>query len=176
MKKIKNKAIATQEPDGMSEFLEYCYSQGDGFGVCPQCARPPVRLSVRLHSPHQCKHLVPTPAFVLLCFCCPCLLCARGLLKFWPERLSFRMSHLAAGSHKITGASRRDHLSGALPRVSCGLGGSVWSLVSVGTEQPSPPRCCFTFYCGGPVTGKGVCLLCTPPPPCLKKQLAELGL
>lgn len=42
--KNKNKAIATQEPDGMSEFLEYCYSQGDGFGVRSQCARPSVVL------------------------------------------------------------------------------------------------------------------------------------
>lgn len=129
----------------------------------------PVCLSVRLHSPHQCKRLVPAPlppaCLVHLCFCRPCLLCARGLLKFWPERFSFRMSHFAAGSHKITGASWRDHLSGAPPRASRGLGGSVWSLVLVGTEQPSPALQGAALWSVGRDSA-----FPAPPTGCLKKQ------
>lgn len=77
------------------------------------------------HSPHAA---FGAPPHVLLCFVLFSLtaVCKRTWEALSQEVFFCNKNHSAAGSHRITGACWRSHLSVAPLRVAHGLEGSVW--------------------------------------------------
>lgn len=120
--------------------------------------------SVPIHgrSPHTAFG-VPSP-FVLFCFVLFSLtaVCERTWEVVSQEIFFCNNNRFAAGSHRITGARWRSHLSVAPLRVAHGLKGSAWGLVfsRAYAPDPQPSRvllCLFTEV--ALVHGKGFCLL-----------------
>lgn len=116
------------------------------------------------HSPHAAFGVVPLPPVVLLCFVLFSLtaVCGRTWEALSQEIFFCNKNHSAAGSHRITGACWRSHLSVAPLRVAHGLEGSVRGLVFSRADAPDPQPsqvllCLFAEV--ALVHGKGFCLL-----------------
>lgn len=86
------------------------------------------------------QRLVPLPprCFALLCSVLPTAVCERTWEALSQEVFFCNKNHSAAGSHRITGARWRSHLSVAPLRVALGLEGSLWGLVFSRAYAPDP--------------------------------------